>query len=482
MELTGLLLGAGASYEHGMPIASELTKELKNWLTPDKLRSLNDTWRAQSAGYSDATINDFARLLALDTMSYEHIMGYLEVQSDRVRHRSQEYHSLRAFLSELIYFLLKERHVLNESFIVRSIQYLEGIKALGAANKPLWVFSLNHDLIVECFVAHWRIPVKYGFSEEIVRLPRRDINGNKIGEVKAWVTRRQQFERQELNFFQPGEEGINLLKIHGSLDEFAFNNGHDLLKLVPENTCALGVISVLRNANDEVRYIDPRWPGGTVKARNEIAYADSEGEMQFLRRTPLAGAFKFQDRSSQTVPNELLGHFALSLAYLSRLICVGYSFGDHHVNQAIRAWLESSETRRLTIVDPSIEHVPASLRHLAPQVELVKKNTTDYLDEAANISRPRSEEIERQFAMLTREKERHEVALLIDQYMDQSMKDIVDKMVEWAKTLPWRDGSIDLEALGLTMEEFLEVAKEKVPVSSPEDALEDFLKQATDSE
>ena len=482
MELTGLLLGAGASYDSGMPLASELTRELKNWLTPDKLRWLNDTWREQGAGYSDATIDDFARLLAIDTMSYEHIMGYLEVQSDRVRERSGEYHGLRSFLSEIVYFLLKERHVLNESFIVRSVRYLDGIKSFMTVNKPLWVFSLNHDLIMECFVAHSRIPVRYGFSNELVRLPRRDIKGNRIGEVEARVTRKQQFEEQALNFFRPGEEGINLLKIHGSLDEFAFNNGHDLLKLVPESTSVPEVISALRNANDEVRYIDPRWPGGTVKARNEIAYADAEGEMQFLRRTPLAGAFKFQDRSSQTVPSELLGHFALSLAYLSRLICIGYSFGDQHVNQIIRAWLESSEKRRLIIVDPSIEHVTAFLRHLAPQVELVNMNTTDYLDGTASISRPRSEEVERQFAVLTRNKERHEVALLMNQYMDQSMKDVVDRMVEWVKTLPWRDGSIDLEALGLTMEEFLEIANEKVPVSSPEDALETFLQQATDSE
>jgi hypothetical protein len=41
MMLTGLFLGAGASYEVAMPLVWELTNEIKAWLTPDKLRALN---------------------------------------------------------------------------------------------------------------------------------------------------------------------------------------------------------------------------------------------------------------------------------------------------------------------------------------------------------------------------------------------------------------------------------------------------------
>ena len=482
MGLTGLLLGAGASFEFGMPLALELTRELKKWLTPAKLRELNDEWQGQGAGYSRATIDDLAGVLAMDRMNYEDIVGYLEVQRKRIRERTDEYHGLLAFLSEIIYFLLKERHVLNGDLIVRNIKYLDGIKTFVDTNRPLWVFSLNHDLIVECFAAHTGTSIKCGFSEEVVRLPRRDMEGTEIGEVEARVTRRHQLDRHALNFFQPDEKGINLLKIHGSLDEFAFNDGKDLLKVMPDDSSTLGAISALRNANAEVRYIDPRWPGGVVKAHNQIPYADAEGEMQFLRRTPLAGAFKFQGRFSQTVPNELLSYFTLSLSYLAKLICIGYGFGDLHVNQAIRDWLEGSAERRLTIVDPSIEGVPMALHHLSPQVELVKLDTTAYLDRIANISRTRSEQIERQFGTVLRGKDQQETGLMIKQYMDQLTEDVVTRMVEWVKTLPWRDGSIDLKELGLTMDDFLRIAREKVPMPSREDALEEFLKQATESE
>lgn len=267
MSLTGLLFGAGASYDNGMPTAAELTKDLKNWLTSCKLRELNDQWRMQGSGYSEATIDDLASVLNIESMGYEHIVGYLEVQRTRIRERSHEYHGLLAFLSEIIYFLLLERHVLNRDFIERSAGYLESIKELVQANNPLWIFSLNHDLIVECFSAYAGIRVSYGSGREIVRLPRRDLNGTAIGNITARVTRKEQFATHALSFLEPGERGINLMKLHGSLDEFAFNDGKDILKLLPGEDSVSGILSVLEIANEQVRYIDPRWPGSGANIR-----------------------------------------------------------------------------------------------------------------------------------------------------------------------------------------------------------------------
>ena len=482
VRLSGILLGAGASYDSGMPLQVELTKELTTWLTPQKLKCLNDNWRNQGGGYSDTTIDDATKILQDKRVTYEHIIGYLEVQTKRIRERSNEYHGLRAFLSEIIYYLLKEKHVLNETFILRSMRYFAGLESLLETNTPLWVFSLNHDLVMECFAAHNRIPVRYGFSDDLVHLPRRGADGSEIGEIEASVTLSGQLRKHALNFFTLGEKGINLLKLHGSLDEFAFQDGQDLLKLLPSDNSVRGVLSVLRAANDEVRYVDPRWPGGVPRPPNEIIYADAEGEMQFLRRTPLAGAFKFQRQSNQNVPMELLTYFASALGKLATLTCIGYGFGDQHVNQAIRDWLERRDDRRLTIVDPALERAPTMLLHLTPQIELVNSKATDYLDAIAGISRTRREVIERQFATLLREEDREKVKFLLQQYLEDRTGDIVGRMVDWLKSLPWRDGSIDLEEMGLTMDEFLTISRERVPVPSPDDALEQFLRQATSPE
>ncbi len=48
--LTGLFLGAGFSVEAGMPLAWDLTAEIKNWLTGSKLRELSRNWRTMGNG------------------------------------------------------------------------------------------------------------------------------------------------------------------------------------------------------------------------------------------------------------------------------------------------------------------------------------------------------------------------------------------------------------------------------------------------
>lgn len=76
-KLTGLFLGAGASYEAGLPVVLELTSEIRDWLTPEKLRDLNKGWRSQGTGYSDEVIEDFSSVLAMPDAHYENMPGYL---------------------------------------------------------------------------------------------------------------------------------------------------------------------------------------------------------------------------------------------------------------------------------------------------------------------------------------------------------------------------------------------------------------------
>jgi len=391
------------------------------------------------------------------------------------------YHGLLAFLAEIVYFLLKERHVKNVDLIEQNIRYLDGITTLARTNYPLWVFSLNHDLIIECFAAHAGILLKAGYQEETVHLPRYNDNGTRSGELKAHVLRRQQISQGQLDFFGVGHYGINLLKLHGSLDEFAFNDAQDMLKLIPIGDGVKGVLSTLQIANEQVRYVDPRFPGGYAVAPNEIIYRDADGEMQFLRRTPLGGVFKFQHQSHQILPYEVLQRFEIYLNYVTRLVCIGYSFGDHHVNQSIRNWLERSDDRNITIVDPKCSGVPGFLLHLFHQIEIINADATQYLDEIGGVARSRKSELDRRFGSWLGE-QGDEAGPKMQKYLDDLHNDITKQTVSWVKTLPLRNGSIDLEEMGLTLEEFLELGREKVYVPTGAEALEEFLKQATRQE
>jgi hypothetical protein len=83
---------------------------------------------------------------------------------------------------------------------------------------------------------------------------------------------------------------------------------------------------------------------GRAKTINEISYADDQGVMQFLLRSLLAGAFKFDARGSQVLPKSMLKHFRQNLNFMSTLVCIGYGFGDLHINAVLREWLEFRST------------------------------------------------------------------------------------------------------------------------------------------
>ena len=471
MNLTGLLLGAGASFDIGMPLVKEIHRDLKRYMTPERLRSTNLWQKSRGGGVPDEAIEVLIALLGRDDLNYEHIIGNLEVRSDRTG-QEQGFSYLREYISESVYLLLLEWHENNKDSVKRNMGLLDGIKELCHRNFPLWVFSLNQDLIMECFSANSEIPFSCGFTNEVEPLPLRDESGAEIGELEAWVLPSEQVDRLAYHFFKDGEEGINLVKIHGSLDVFSTRDGKDFLKLIPASNGVEGVIDTLLIANKNLR---PNGPEATVRAINEIVYADQLGEIQFLRRTPLAGAFKFQEGHSQVIPKEFFGNFKSNLNHLSTLICIGYGFGDLHVNQAIRAWLEMNDERFLIIVDPNRTRIPEPFLHLAPQVEIPKGiDATDYLDQAVGITRSDSERLTRTLSTWMR-KDSLAARETLAKFFDSEIEKTLHSAVQWIRTLPMRDGDLDLEAIGLTLEEFLELSKEKHNFPNWDQFLTQFL-------
>ena len=410
MPLTGLFLGAGASYEAGMPLVWELTTELKNWLTPTKLRELNSGWRKVGNGHSDELIEDVASALIIPSMHYEAILGYVETQSRRLPHLRQEYNGLYSLLMEIIYHILYVRHLKNRPFFDIFFPAYDGLLSLTNTNTPLWMFSLNHDLIIEAIASRLSIPVYTGFGASRVTLPRRNEFGQKIGEIQAEILAKQDLEKERMYFPNPPRPGIYLLKIHGALDEFAFNDGLELLKLIPSAPEQESIFEVLRAANEELLYPTSRAPGQRVWTVNEIAYSDETGVMQFLRRSILAGAFKF--------PKTKLSQFRQNLNFVSRLVCIGYSFGDLHINVVIREWLEAFQNRRLEIVSPTAE-VPSSLLHLTPQIIVTKSTATEYLDDQAGISRSPQEMLQKRLAMIARSWNRDRFKAALESFVKQ---------------------------------------------------------------
>ncbi|MBQ1500398.1 MAG: hypothetical protein IIZ38_18995 [Sphingomonas sp.] len=405
----GLFLGAGASYDLGMPLVWELTREIKAWLTGDKLRELNAGWAPQGGGHPAHVIEDVAHVLENPDLHYELILGYLETQFLRRGPNAADYHSLYSWLVSLVSHLLYTRHILNRQLIAKQLPRYEGIRALAELHRPLRIFSLNHDVLVETIAGQFGIPIHCGFSADTIKLPRRDPTGRKIGEIEAETLSAALLAEGFLPFPNPGDFGIHLLKIHGALDQFTFNDGKDLLRLVAAPGASDTPIDLLQAANEDLLFVQPGSPNGRVNTMNEIAYADEQGVMQFLRRTLLAGAYKFDPRQAQVLPRGLLKAFGEQINFVSTLVCIGYGFGDQHINAIIRRWLEFSAKRQLQIVNPGIAETPDGFRHLVRQVTLIGSDATDYFDVQGGIERSPVERLEKKYFAAARKAGRERV-------------------------------------------------------------------------
>jgi hypothetical protein len=472
-EMTGLFLGAGASFEAGMPLVWDLTAELRKWLTPEKLRSFNESWLRQGGGHPAEAIDGLMAALSRADIHYESILGYLETQFKRRSPLSRDYHDLYTWLIEMVYHLLYYRHVKNIQSIRHHLKFFSGLLSLVEQNTPLWVFSLNHDLIVECLAAAYGIPLNGGFSEDVVSLPRRNSDNAITGNLVAAVLSGNVLEKSSMPFFRHGVRGINLLKIHGALDVFTFRDGKDLLKILPLDNTVEGVLESLRATNEELFYREPTGSGKNVKATNEIAYADETGEMQFLRRSLLSGAYKFDPNHDQVLPKQLLQHFRANLNHLKKLVCIGYGFGDSHINKVIREWLEFSSERSLVIVGPGAACVPPALLHLALQIDVIPKTATEYLDSCAGIVRSRRELAEKGLAACIRTSGETAKAEF-EAFIGETKRRKMTSLAAWISTFSVKDGDLDIEAIGVPLDELVKAAEEKVS-STPEQLIEEFL-------
>lgn len=473
MSLTGLFFGAGASCELGMPLVWDLTSEIRRFLVPGKVRTFNEGWLQQGTGWDKEVVEHVETLLQNQDLHYENILGNLEIQFRRSSRRNQDFHSAYSWLVELVYTLLYQRQILNSTFLNKNISYFYGLSQIAADNHPLWIFSLNHDLLVECMSAHFNIPISCGFDVKEIDFPRRDINGKIVGRLTANTLTTEQINTSSGYFFQKGRHGINLLKIHGSLDTFTFNEGSDLCKIKPEQNSIQGYISSLNSTNEELKYIHPQQPNQPLKVQNEIAYADDTGEMQFLRRTILSGAFKFDKSSSQVLPMKILDHFRTNINYISKLVCVGYGFGDDHINRVMREWLEFSNSRTIEIVSPASTTIPSSFGHLTSQITVTKARASDYFDSYAKIQRTKADESWKElihYNRLNPEKSREQ----FQEFANALMKNRVDEIIKSISTLPIKDGDIDVSATGKNINEIIDELKPKDITF--ETIVEDFMR------
>jgi hypothetical protein len=373
--LKALLLGAGASRELGMPLREDLNAEIVSWLTPTSLRKINASWRTRGYGHSDEVIENLVQILESSTFDYESLLGQWEAQMVAGR---PSFHSLYAWLAQVVALALYRRQVSNRQSFQDGLPYFAGILPLVRDHAPLWIFSLNHDVVVEGIAAHFAIPICCGFPSSVVSLPCRKSPGDIVARLQAQVLSDAEQANAALPFFPIGTSGINLLKIHGSLDTFALGNSNDLVKLLPEAQNFEAIIDALQIAHEGL--LDSGLAPDPMSVTNQLPYIDDNGERGVLRRTLLASAARLTDPYPQLMQRRFLEYFRASLGQVDHLVAIGYGLGDADVNEILQDWLAEAAPRHLEIVAPQIPSIPGWLQAFSSRITLTASSTTTFLE------------------------------------------------------------------------------------------------------
>jgi hypothetical protein len=367
-----------------MPLRADMNAEILAWLSPPSLRKLNDTWQARGFGHPGEVIEDVVRYLTEEEFDYEVLLAHLEARylDDAREGFAEAYHALYAWLAQIVYQMLYRRQVERRNSYREGLQYFEGIVPLARQNRPLWVFSLNHDVLVECIAALFGIEINCGFSPHTLSLPCRNAAGAVIATLTAEVLTDAEMASGELPFCVPGWPGINLLKLQGALDIFVLDETRDLIRLKPDDDTFDAIIDALQIANEGL--LDATLAASLVPdalaITNQIPYIDGNNQPRLLGRTLRASVSRLTDPFPQLMQRRRLEYFRGSLARVDRLVAIGYSMSDAEVNEIVREWLEEENHRRLEIVVPGIQQMPPFLLPLAEQVELTPASATTYLE------------------------------------------------------------------------------------------------------
>ncbi|MCG7566774.1 hypothetical protein MHM95_10815 [Pseudoalteromonas sp. CnMc7-15] len=360
--MKALFLGAGASYEVGMPLVWEFTNVLRRVVLKRIDTNLFNF-------KNDLELkNEFISLFENHDLHYEQIVAHLENLYLRARgdtYKRNVVHGIIIQLTETIQLLLLEDQSLIKELLTHRVKDYYGLKEYLSRREPTFVYSLNHDVVFEEICTHLSLPLSDGFYD--------DSRG--FGNIAPFSSiSSKQLESGELNFFKNDTFGLNLVKLHGSLDIFAIEDMDYFIKAKALGQYVGGHIDSIVSIEKSNALICQR---DQYRVTNELTVEDDNGKIQFLRRSLLSGGNKFKNEMSQIAPATLLDYFKQSLNQISELTVIGYSFGDGHINDILGAWASKPE-KLVRVFDPYMTEIPECLGEHEVEVQIVNGGFTDF--------------------------------------------------------------------------------------------------------
>lgn len=369
MSKKALLLGAGFSYDLGMPIAKGLTQDLFYFLTPERIEKYINIWKTDEPFGKDRPISREAMDEVLDIYQkyYNNVGSNYEEFLKEIQDRYNELGVSQDKRDALYYVFGKFFDIICEMFIMYQInnlgiymnnkKFYEGFNDF-VSDDELWIISLNHDLFIEFLCFDNDIPLSLGSIDNIA-LPKSNIDMKVKDCIKFGRISRDNMQINKMNFIK-GNRGVNLIKLHGAINEFTYDDDKYILHIKPEkDETTSSYLNKLNKVWLEMCYYVNGIP---VKLGSEIAVSDLQGKMQFLRKSILTGGYKYSETFDPKPGEEKIKLMEEVLSNVDDLTIIGYGFNDKHINLRIYNAMLLNKYLKVCVVDPFKNRIPDILK------------------------------------------------------------------------------------------------------------------------
>lgn len=359
----GLLIGAGFSYDLGMPLAVEVTEVFLNIFNTKNARQFADVLASKEPFGKDRPINRTAihegmhLLLAYkqeDGRNYEEFLARLEALPWKTQSDQDSRHYLFSIFYDLLYKILVAYQ--NESYDTMYELNSRWFSKLAnlLSSEETWAFTLNHDLYFECLAIDLGIPVTYGDVDEIA-FPISNLKPN--NKIRLSCMQRELFCTDGRGWFA-GTNGINLVRLHGGFCELEYKDKVVICNPSLQRKRSSELISEFRKIESMGYYVR----GEKVPSGRDRVITGPDGTLDVIHRGVLAGGNKYSKTTNFKKGEEKLKLFSDVLKGLDELTIIGYGFGDVHVNYRISNAMVLNEGLKIRIIDPVQRRWPEFLR------------------------------------------------------------------------------------------------------------------------
>ena len=289
-------------YHVGVPAGVYLQGDIKTQIAVDFIKLVRDILscketlnKIQNPNYED--IADFIKQYHLSlTHQYETpalSQLWMKKIKDFASQRKVEVQLLLDYSIRLIDCMLQYFLNHNHATLISKIELIQNTVPEFLIDEKLDLFTLNHDLIMEDYLATKGICYTDGFYPNQDKLHYFDFK----------------------KFWQSSDE-VRLVKLHGSIDRYYHNQSM-------------------------IKVTDPRY----------INDPGSNGFSDNFVPSVLSGKIVKMLDYSKPIHADLYGYFRVKLATeISKLIVVGYGFGDKGINNAIISWFKQNNHNRLLVI------------------------------------------------------------------------------------------------------------------------------------